>query len=185
MRKIVMKKFIQNVSIIILFVSSTAIADMIEPKDLGIVEAPVKGSLSLNLPDVPKHVLHTAEVAFKEHDGLAHLTGVVQLDQDEILAIYEVQGKASNGRLLEADIRPDGTLVELEIEIETSDVPNKVSAAISSLFADFQLAEEKPAIEKSIRPSENGLSEIWYEFSGTNFDVEVRSDAKALLVEPK
>lgn len=180
-----MKNMIYHVSIAMLLMSGTAIADMVEPKDLGVVEAPVKGSSSLDLSDVPMHILHTAEVAFKEQDGMAHLTGVAQFDQDEVMAIYEIQGKTSSGRLLEADIRPDGTLLELEVEIEASDVPSKVSDAVGNFFPDFQLAEEKPAIEKSIRPSENGLPEIWYEFSGTKFDVEVRSDAKALLVEPE
>ena len=43
-------------------------------------------------------------------------------------------------------------------------------------------ADAQPRIEKSIRPSANGLSEIWYEFSGVTFDVEVRSDGRAHIV---
>ncbi len=51
---------------------------------------------------------------------------------------FEVKGLIGN-RIVEADIRPDGVVEELE---------------------------------------------IWYEFSGTNFDVEIRSDGKAVWIEP-
>jgi len=51
---------------------------------------------------------------------------------------FEVKGLIGN-RIVEADIRPDDVVEELE---------------------------------------------IWSEFSGTNFDVEIRSDGKAVLIEP-
>jgi hypothetical protein len=35
-----------------------------------------------------------------------------------------------------------------------------------------------------VERSDGGLPEIWYEFSGVEFDVEVRSDGAAALVEP-
>ena len=44
-------------------------------------------------------MLHAARVAFKEYDGQAELTGA-QVDADEIKAIYEVKGRASDGTLL-------------------------------------------------------------------------------------
>ena len=57
----------------------------------------------------------------------------------------------------QADIRPDGQRLELEVKIEASDVPSKVS----NFLLDFQIDEEKPGNKKSIRSSENGLPEIW------------------------
>jgi hypothetical protein len=48
----------------------------------------------------------------------------------------------------------------------------------------FQPAQQQPRIEKSIRPSEIGLPEIWYGFSGVSLDVEVRSDGRAVVIEP-
>lgn len=85
----------------------------------------------------------------------------------------------------QADIRPNGKLLELEVKIEASDVPSKVSNAASNFLLDFQIDEEKPGNKKSIRSSENGLPEIWQEFSNAKFGIEVQSDAKALLVELK
>jgi len=127
--------------------------------------------------------LHAARVAFKEYDGQAVLTGA-QTDADEIEAVYEVKGRASDGTLLEADIGADAVLLELEIEISRHKVPENVLEAVSRFAAGFEASDESSAIEKSIRPSAGGLSEILYEFSGVTFDVEVRSDARAVLIEP-
>ncbi|MGH8594421.1 MAG: hypothetical protein ACREV3_11350 [Gammaproteobacteria bacterium] len=178
-----MKKVICGLGVAVLLGASAVTAEVVEPQDLGIVEAPGVGSRPLDLEEVPKHILHTAKVAFKEYDGGAFLSRA-QLDMDEILAIYEIQGQTRDGDHLEADVKPDGVLVELEVEIGMDKVPQNVLDAKSNLFPNFAPADETPLIEKSIRPSEGGLSEIWYEFSGAGFDVEVRSDGKALLAEP-
>jgi hypothetical protein len=151
--------------------------------DLGVVEAPTAGSTQLDLDEVPPLVLHAARVAFKEFDGRATVTGA-QVDADETEAVYEVKGRATDGTLLEADIGADAVLRELEIEISRNDVPANVREAVRRFAPDFKPANESPAIEKSVRPTGGGLPEIWYEFSGTTFDVEVRSDARAVLIEP-
>jgi len=155
----------------------------VNPEDLGVVEAPTEGSTPVDLTDVPPLVLHAARVAFKEYDDRAELTGA-QVDADEIEAVYEVKGHTSDGTLLEADIGADAVLQELEIEISPDKVPENVREALHTFASDFEASDESPAIEKSIRPSAGGLSEIWYEFSGVTFDVEVRSDARAVLIEP-
>ncbi|MDQ3565685.1 MAG: hypothetical protein M3436_16755 [Pseudomonadota bacterium] len=156
--------------------------ESVKANDLGVAEAPTAGSTPVDLADVPPLVLHAARVAFKEYDGRAVLTGA-QVDADEIVAIYEVKGHASDGTLLEADIQADAVLVELEIEISRHKVPGNVREAVRRFAPGFEASEES-AIEKSIRPSAGGLPEIWYEFSGVTFDVEVRSDARAVLIEP-
>lgn len=160
----------------------TARAQQVQPDDLGIVEAPTAGSVPVPLAQVPLAILHTAEVAFKKYAGGGSITSV-QIDKDEILAIYEVIG-TSGGRRVEADIRPDGVLEELELQVGQGQVPEAVSQALATYAPAFQPAAQQPRIEKSIRPSQGGLPEIWYEFSGTNFDVEIRSDGKAVLIEP-
>ncbi|MGH8606928.1 MAG: hypothetical protein ACREX9_05785 [Gammaproteobacteria bacterium] len=157
--------------------------ESVEPNDLGVVEAPDAGSTPVDLADVPALVLHAARVAFKEYDDQAELTGA-QVDTDEIKAVYEVKGRASDGTLLEADIQADAVLQELEIEISREKVPENVREAVRRFAGNFEASDEPPAIEKSIRPSAGGLPEIWYEFSGVTFDVEVRSDARAVLIEP-
>ena len=153
------------------------------PRDLGIVQAPTAGSVAIPLASLPLAIRHSAEVAFKKFDVGAILTGA-QLDRDDVLAIYEVRGETSDGRLLEADIRPDGVVEELEIEVARGAVPTEVLQALERFAPNFTPASEKPRIEKSVRPSAVGLSEIWYQFSGTEFDVEIRSDGRAVLIEP-
>lgn len=152
---------------------------IIETSELGVVEAPAAGSVQVPLYYVPLAVMHTAQVAFKEFDGAASVTAA-QLDKDEVVAIWELSGTA-NGYGIEADIKQDGVLVELEIEIALDGVPQHVLDAQVQFFPDFVPAG---IVEKSIRPTEAGLPEIWYEFSGDAFDVEVRSDGRAVLAEP-
>ncbi|MDQ3775013.1 MAG: hypothetical protein M3461_11955 [Pseudomonadota bacterium] len=154
-----------------------------KPNDLGVVEAPNAGSTPVDLADVPPLVLHAARVAFKEYVGQAVLTGA-HVDADGIEAVYEVKGRASDDTLIEADIQADAVLLELEIEISRQEVPENVHEAVRRFALGFEASGESPAIEKSIRPSAGGLPEIWYEFSGVTFDVEVRSDARAVLIEP-
>jgi hypothetical protein len=160
----------------------TARAQSVNPGDLGIVEAPSAGSIAVPLAAVPLPIRHSAQVAFKTFDSNARLTGA-QVDKDDVLALWEIGGVSSDGRQLEADIRPDGTVEELEIEIRQGGVPNEVMQALKTFAPQFVPAPGG-LIEKSVRPSDVGLSEIWYEFSGANFDVEVRSDGRAVLIEP-
>jgi hypothetical protein len=91
---------------------------------------------------------------------------------------------SSEGRLLEADVTPAGVVVELAIEIAQAGVPEVAKQALERFAPGFVPAPGRPRIEKSVRPSDLGLSEIWYEFSGTTFDVEIRSDGRAVLIEP-
>jgi hypothetical protein len=134
------------------------------------------------LASVPLPIRHSAQVAFKRFDDGATVTGA-QLDKDDVLGLWEIQGKTSDGKGLEADIRPDGTIEELEIEIGAGEVPGGVMQALKMFAPQFVPAQDG-LIEKSVRPSDVGLPIIWYEFSGSNFDVEVRSDGKAVLIEP-
>jgi hypothetical protein len=176
----IMRPIVTCTTATLLACSATALAqETVQPSDLGVVEAPVAGSKEVPVVLVPRAILHTARVAFKTYAGGAEPTGA-QLDFDEVLAIWEIAGE-TGGRALEADIRPDGVLVELEVEIDVSEVPAAVSAAQALWFPSFNPAG---LIEKSIRPSDGGLPEIWYEFSGVEFDVEVRSDGAAAFVEP-
>jgi hypothetical protein len=158
----------------------------VQPSDFGIVEAPSAGSTRLRLEDAPPALLHSARVVVKEFDAQATITGV-QLDKDDVIGVYEFQARASDGTLLEADILPNGSVEELEIVIPQSAVPSDILNALHTFAPEFEFADpatEPRLIEKSIRPSALGLSTIWYEFSGRTFDVEIRSDAKGIFIEP-
>jgi len=155
----------------------------VEPKDFGVVAAPSAGSTALALNAVSPALLHAAKVVLKNYDGAAEVTGV-QLDGDDVAPVYEFAGKAADGSVLEADILLDGSLEELEISISKDAVPAPVWDALRTFAPNFEFSDEAVLIEKSVRPSALGLPQIWYEFSGVEFDVEIRSDAKGIFIEP-
>ncbi len=160
--------------------AASALAQQVQPQDIGVVEAPTAGNAAVS---APPDILHSAEVAMKKYDGGATVLSS-HLDKDDVIAIWEVQGSTDAGRLIEADVRPDGTIEELELEVAAGQVPPHVQAALEQFAPGFTPAQGRPRIEKSIRPSAIGLPEIWYEFSGTTFDVEIRSDGRAIFIEP-
>jgi hypothetical protein len=157
-----------------------AFGQQVQPGDIGVVQAPSAGNAAVA---APADILHSAEVAMKKYDGGSTVTGS-HLDKDDVLGIWEVQGRTSAGRLIEVDVRPDGTIEEIELEIGEAQLPPEVRGALERFAPGFTPAPGRPRMEKSIRPSANGLPEIWYEFSGTTFDVEIRSDGRAVFIEP-
>ncbi|MES2746350.1 MAG: hypothetical protein V4655_13040 [Bdellovibrionota bacterium] len=152
-------------------------------RDAGFVRAPTGGSKVVTLDQVPAAILHAAEIAFKSHNANYSLTGA-SMDFDEIEAVYEIQANGANGLKLEVDVSASGEIQELEIELAREDVPANVLEALNLYFPNFEASTDSPSVEKSVRPSANGLLEVWYEFGGMKFDVEVRSDAKSLLIDP-
>ncbi len=166
-----------------LLIQANAAAESVDAGDLGVVEAPVAGSVDVPLSEVPYAVMHAAQVAFAVQ-GIIGAPSAAQFDKDEVGGVWELSTVRSNGRLIEADILPDGSILELEIEIGEENVPQRVLDALTEFAPMYEVSTEAPVIEKSVRPSAIGLSEIWYEFAGTTFDVEVRSDGHAILIEP-
>ena len=160
--------------------TASALAQQVQPQDIGVVEAPTAGNARVS---APPDILHSAEVAMKKYDGGGTVISS-HLDKDDVIAIWEVQGSSAGGRMIEVDVRPDGTIEEVELEVGAGQVPPHVQAALAQFAPGFTPAPGAPRIEKSIRPSAIGLPEIWYEFSGTTFDVEIRSDGKAVFIEP-
>ncbi len=149
----------------------------------GFVEGAAAGSRQLALADVPAIVRHAAEVALAGY-GSSYTVMNVSLDLDEVEAIYEIRTRGANGRTVEVDVDATGKIEELEIEIRADELPVNVMEALARQVPAFEVSKESPTYEKSLRPSRNGLLEVWYEFSGTNFDVEIRSDAKVIVIEP-
>jgi hypothetical protein len=160
--------------------AASALAQQVQPGDIGIVQAPTAGNLAVG---APPDILHSAEVAMRKYDAGATVISS-HLDKDDVLGIWEVQGTTGAGRGIEVDVRPDGTIEEVELEVGEGQVPPEVGAALEQFAPGFTPAGGRGRIEKSVRPSAIGLSEIWYEFSGTTFDVEIRSDGKAVFIEP-
>ena len=94
--------------------AASALGQQVQPQDIGIVQAPTAGSAAVS---APPDILHSAEVAMKKYNAGATVVSS-SLDKDDVIAIWEVKGLTSAGRQIEADVRPDGTIEELELEME-------------------------------------------------------------------
>ena len=154
----------------------------LQSDQLGFVQAPGAGSQTLAIAEVPSLVRHAAEVALRSYETEVNFLGAT-LDFDEIEAVYEVTARTQDGRQIEIDISPQAQVLEIEQEISRTEVPLPVLETLRTMVPNYQAADESPLIEKSIRPASNGLLEVWYEFAGINYDVEIRSDARAVLLE--
>jgi hypothetical protein len=148
----------------------------VEPR---FAQKPLAGEPEVKLADVPGWVLHTAAVALPTATWTK-----AQLDKDEIGAVWEILG-TKDGKGVEVDVFPDGSLEEIELIVDADQVP----AAPAKLFGDNFKGFKTTKIEQSIRTTRTGLLETWWEWDGTTsggtaVDVEVDNAGKVYLVEP-
>lgn len=94
------------------------------------------------------------------------------MDEDEGTATYELSGKMSSGMAIEVDVLADGTVEEIEEQIDSGALPTEVKAALDKEMAGFA----PTMIEKSTRPD----GTVIYEFEGTHdgkdIDAEINAD---------
>ena len=131
----------------------------------------------MTMADVPPPVLARAET-------IAMSMGVtidsVGLDLDNGTATYEFAGKLPSGMAFEIDVDADGTVEELEEQIEAAAVPQPAMDLVARYLPGF--APE--LVEKSTR----GDFVVFYELEGNNaqgnaIDVEVRADGRQILIQ--
>ena len=92
----------------------------------------------------------------------------VAMDDDEGTDTYELSGKKANGMAIEVDVLADGTIEEVEEQVEMSAVPEVVKSALQENLAGFT-----PAMaEKSTRPG----GKVVYEFEGTHDGKEIDAE---------
>jgi hypothetical protein len=140
--------------------------------------------VDMTLEQLPMHILETAKFALPD----ATFT-TAQLDTDDIIeegigAGYEVIGEM-NGVAVEVDVRPDGSVEEIEMVIEESAVPAEVMTMYTTMFPGFELVK----VESSQRPTRSGFTSMYYEFDGTTadgmaVDIEINAAGTKYLVEP-
>ena len=105
------------------------------------------------------------------------------LDKDDVIAIWEVQGSSAGGRMIQVDVRPDGTIEEVELEVGAGEVPPRAGCP-RTICARFYAAHRKHEYRKEYPPQRARASGVWYVFSGTTFDVDIGSDGRAVISEP-
>jgi hypothetical protein len=120
----------------------------------------------ITMDQVPAAAMEAA----KAQAGSMEFTAVA-MDNDEGTATYELSGKMENGMAMEIDVLEDGTIEEIEEQIEMSAVPVAVTTALESNLAGF-----KPAMaEKSTRSGNT----VVYEFEGTHDGKEIDAEINA------
>ena len=127
----------------------------------------------VKMADVPAAAMEAAK---------ANAKGVtfdkVMMDNDEGTATYEFSGKMTNGMMLEVDVLEDGTVEEIEEQIEASALPAEVTATLEKELAGFV----PTMVEMSTR--EGGM--VVYEFTGTvdgkDIDAEINADGTNFMM---
>jgi hypothetical protein len=103
----------------------------------------------------------------------------VSIETENGVRVYEFEATTHDGKHVEVDVLEDGTLDEVEMETELSDVPASVIKVLQTEKPGF----EPSFIEASVRA--NGV--FAYEFSGTtidgqDIDIEISEDGDVLSV---
>lgn len=129
----------------------------------------------LSMDEVPE----AARTAAQENapGGITEFESV-QLDDDGGTETYEFAATKEDGMSIEVDVLADGTVEEIEEEVNMEAVPQQVSATLDQEVPDFQ----PTFIEKSTR--EDG-SLIVYEFEGQHdgqeVDIEINEDGSGFV----
>lgn len=124
---------------------------------------------TVKMEDVPTVVMDAA---------LANANGVTfdTVSMDD--GVFEFAGKAASGMGLEVDVMEDGTIEEIEEQIDASALPAEVAATLASSLAGFTPSY----VEKSTRPE--GV--VVYEFEGTvdgkEIDAEINADGTGFVM---
>ena len=103
----------------------------------------------------------------------------VGLDLDGGRAAYEFAGTGEDGKAIEVDVLADGRVLEIEREIDMSEVPEAVRTLLDRYASGMQ--------PEMIEESTHANFEVWYEFGGTleggEIDAEVSADGRRILIQ--
>lgn len=131
----------------------------------------------VGMDEVPQVAMDAAQA---EADAMGVSFENVQVDDDEGTMTYELSGPMESGMMVEIDVLEDGTVEEIEEEVEMSAVPQEVTATLEENLSGFQ----PDVVEKSTRPAEDGR--VVYEFEGTHeggeVDVEINEDGSNYMM---
>ena len=148
----------------------TTIAAGIAALALSCGPAPAQDSVEkiIDLSEVPKAAMTAARAAA----GDVELTvGNTETKGDK--TVYELRGRMADGMTLEVDVFADGTIEEVEREIDPAEVPKVVMDAVKAKYPGFTA--------RRVEANERGGQLVEYNIEGRRsdgkmFDVEVKAD---------
>lgn len=115
---------------------------------------------TMAMEDVPAAVMEAANAA----NTMGGTFESVAMDD----GIYELAGTLEGGMGFEVDVAEDGTLEEVEEQIEAAALPEAVAAALAAELPGF----EPSYVERSTRPE--GV--VVFEFEGTHEGAEIDAE---------
>ena len=171
--------------------AGTAIAGVEEPIDLAKVPAKIMEIAKENFKGLK--VADVSEVRLDDEtvDDDSIIVSYQDLGEVKIVSantetetdgtfVYEIQGVFADGRRVEIDIEPDGTVLEIEKEFRIEDVPGAVLKAIEAKMPGF-----KPEFIEAAH-SPGSLQVVRYELVGmlgeTKMDIEISADGSTIVV---
>ena len=129
-------------------------------------------SKKVELSAVPQKVVDTA---MKEVSGFKPTTANTEMEDGK--TVYELQGMAGDKKV-EVDVMEDGTLDEVETEVEMGALPEAVSKAVMDKMPNFKPSK----IEESRR-----TAGTYYEIEGADgsnkIDIEIKADGSSMKAE--
>lgn len=121
---------------------------------------------TMTLEDVPATIMEAANAA----NTMGVTLDYVQMDNVD--NVYEIGGKMADGMNLEIDVTQDGTIDEIEKQIEASALPAEVQSALDAELAGF----EPTMVEESTRADGHVVYEFEGMHDGQDVDVEINAD---------
>ena len=121
----------------------------------------------IDLSEVPEAAMTAARAAA----GDVELT-VGNTETEGGKTVYELRGRMTDGMTLEVDVFADGTIEEVEREIDPAEVPKAVMEAVRAKYPGFRASR----VEANERDGQLVEYNIEGQAGGTTFDVEVTAD---------
>lgn len=129
-----------------------------------ILAAPALAETEVSQADIPEAV---AETAMETAPGVTFTK--VSTEIEEGRTVYEFQGQSHDGKHIEVDVFDDGTLQEVEMEMDFDELPAAVKLSMNSRFPGFRATY----VESSV----HSTGVFLYEIEG------VTADGAAITVE--
>lgn len=127
----------------------------------------------IELSEIPTTVLSSARAA----SGGEPTKAQVQINPDGSL-VYELGGQNQQGFDFEIEINPNGDIIEIDEQVESSAVPEKVMKALKFWIPDAQIVS-------TWRSTRYTSFDYYYEIVLDNdFWVEIPADAKTVKINP-
>lgn len=135
--------------------------------------APAYAETEISFDDVPDNVMETA---IETAPGVSFDRVSIEIEDGQ--TIYEFEAEDHAGNHIEIDVFEDGSLDEIEMELDWNDIPAAVANSLQNAAPGF----EPTYIELSVRDGGSlFVYEFEGEFDGQEVDIEIEESGDVLV----